>query len=67
MRSVSTRDIGEKALKEFWLDKLPPAIRTAIIGLNGNLDCLAERADLIRDTTASHDKSSMFTRLKMTV
>lgn len=62
MRSVPTNDIGEKALKEFWLQKLPPMIRTTVIGLDGNLDHLAERADLIMDATSNHDISSVSTR-----
>lgn len=58
MRSVPTNDISEKALKEFWL---PTTIRTAIIGLDGNFDYLAERADLIMDATSMCDISSMST------
>lgn len=60
MRSGPTDGIGEKALKEFWLQKLPPAIRTVVISLDGDLDSVAERADRIMDAT-SHDIASVST------
>jgi len=59
MRSGTTDGIGEKALKEFWLQKLPPAIRAVVISLEGNLDSVAERADRIMDATTSHDIASV--------
>jgi len=37
MRSVLPEGIGDAALKEFWLQKLPPAILTVISGLDGAL------------------------------
>lgn len=61
MRSGPTNGIGEKALKEFWLQKLPPAIRTVVISLDGDLDTVAERADRIMDATTTHDISSVST------
>lgn len=61
MRSGPTDGIGEKALKEFWLQKLPPAIRTVVISLDGDLDSVAERADRIMDATTSHDIASVST------
>lgn len=61
MRSGPTDGIGDKALKEFWLQKLPPAIRTVVISLDGDLDSVAERADRIMDATTGHDIASVST------
>uniref|UniRef100_A0A2S2P0I9 Uncharacterized protein n=1 Tax=Schizaphis graminum TaxID=13262 RepID=A0A2S2P0I9_SCHGA len=61
MRSRPTDGIGEKALREFWLQKLPPAIRTVVISLDGDLDSVAERSDRIMDATTSHKIASVST------
>jgi len=59
MRSVLPEGIGDAALKEFWLQKLPPAILTVISGLDGALDTLAERADRVMDANAGREVSAV--------
>jgi len=59
MRNVLPAGIGDAALKEFWLQKLPPAILTVISGLDGSLDSLAERADRVMDASASREISAV--------
>lgn len=59
MRSVLPEGIGDAALKEFWLQKLPPAILTVIAGLDGSLDSLAERADRVMDVSMAHDVAAV--------
>jgi len=55
MRSVLPEGIGDAALKEFWMQKLPPSILTVISGLDGPLDTLAERADRVMDASAGRE------------
>lgn len=59
MRGVLPEGIGDAALKEFWLQKLPPAILTVISGLDGSLDSLAERADRVMDASTSREISAV--------
>jgi len=61
MRSGPTDGFSEKALKEFWLQKLPPAIRAVVIGLDGDLNSVAERADRIMDATSPNDIAAVST------
>jgi len=50
MRNNMPSGIGEDALKEFWLQKLPSSV-TAISSLDGSLDSLASRADRVMDAS----------------
>ncbi|XP_022183099.1 uncharacterized protein LOC111042708 [Myzus persicae] len=43
--------IGEDALKEFWLQKLPSNVTAILVGLDASLDELATRADRILDVS----------------
>jgi len=61
MRSVLPDGIGDDTLKEFWLQKLPPAIRTVISGLDGSLESLAERADRVMNTNVGHNIAAVST------
>jgi len=61
MRSVLPDGTGNVALKEFWLQKLPPAIRTVISGLDGSLESLAESADRVMNANAGHDIAAVST------
>jgi len=49
MRDVYPDDMGDASLEQFWMQKLPPAVRTVIAGLSGSLDALAERADRVME------------------
>lgn len=55
LRAVLPDGIGDAALKEFWLQKLPQSVLTVISGLDGNLQQLAERADRIMDASQGHE------------
>jgi hypothetical protein len=52
MRSVMPAGIGEDALKEFWLQKLPSNVMAIISSLDGPLDFLATRADRVMEATS---------------
>jgi hypothetical protein len=52
MRSVMPAGIGEDALKEFWLQKLPSSVMAIISSLDGPLDSLATRADRVMEATS---------------
>ncbi|XP_050522372.1 uncharacterized protein LOC126894991 [Daktulosphaira vitifoliae] len=54
MRSLLPEGIGDAALKEFWLQKLPSAVLTVVAGLDGSLDELAERADRVMDVSSAN-------------
>lgn len=59
MRSVLP---GDAALKEFWLQKLPPTIAGIISGrLGGTLESLAECADRVADANAGRQVSTIAT------
>jgi len=49
MRDVYPDDMGDASLEQFWMQELPPAVRTVIAGLSGPLDALAERADRVME------------------
>lgn len=51
MRNNMPSSIGEDALKEFWLQKLPSNVTTIIASLDGPLDSLASRADRVMDAS----------------
>ncbi|XP_050063084.1 uncharacterized protein LOC126552429 [Aphis gossypii] len=51
MRSDVPPGIGEEALKEFWLQRLPSSVRVALVSLDASLDTLVSRADLIMDAS----------------
>ncbi|XP_050064386.1 uncharacterized protein LOC126553284 [Aphis gossypii] len=61
MRNGTADGISDKALKEFWLQKLPPAIRAVLICLDGDLDSVADFADRIMAATTGHDVASVST------
>jgi len=51
MRNNMPSGIGEDALKEFWLQKLPSSVTAIISSLDGSLDSLASRADRVMDAS----------------
>jgi len=51
MRSSMPPGIGEDALKEFWLQKLPPNVTAILAGLDAPVDELAVRADRILEVS----------------
>lgn len=51
MRNNMPSGIGEDALKEFWLQKLPSNVTAIISSLDGPLDSLAARADRVMDAS----------------
>lgn len=55
MRSILPDGIGEDALKQFWLQKLPPATSAIIVGQDGSLEDLAARADRVMEFGTSYD------------
>lgn len=60
MRAVLPDGIGDAALKEFWLQKLPQTILTVVSGMDGSLQELAERADRVMDASVGrHDISAV--------
>lgn len=61
MRSFLPDGIGDAALKEFWLQKLPPTILAIVSGLDGSLESLAERADRVADASAGRDIDAVST------
>lgn len=64
MRSVLPDGIGDVALKEFWLQKLPPTILAIVAGLDGPLELLTERADRVADVSDGHDIAAVTTSHK---
>ncbi|XP_050439905.1 uncharacterized protein LOC126847777 [Adelges cooleyi] len=52
MRSVMPAGIGEEALKEFWLQKLPSNVMAIIASLDAPLDSLASRADRVMEASS---------------
>lgn len=55
MRAVLPNTLGDTALKEFWLQKLPPNIRAIVSGLDGALSDVADRADRVMEASSSRD------------
>lgn len=55
MRSILPDGIGEDALKQFWLQKLPATTSAIIAGQDGSLEDLAERADRVMEAGPSFD------------
>lgn len=51
MRNSMPPGIGEDALKEFWLQKLPSNVTAILVSLDASLDELAARADRILDVS----------------
>jgi len=51
MRGSMPPGIGEDALQEFWLQKLPSNVTAILVGLDAPLDELAARADRILDVS----------------
>jgi len=51
MRNSMPPGIGEDALKEFWLQKLPSNVTAILVGLHAPLEELAARADRILDVS----------------
>ncbi|XP_025407576.1 uncharacterized protein LOC112681544 [Sipha flava] len=47
MRIALPAEIGEEALRQFWLQKLPASVLPVVAGLDGPLDMLATRADRV--------------------
>jgi len=52
MRSILPDGIGEDALKQFWLQKLPSTTSAIISGQDGTLEDLAARADRVMEATS---------------
>jgi len=55
MRSILPDGIGEDALKQFWLQKLPATTSAIIVGQDGSLEDLAARADRVMEAGTSFD------------
>jgi len=55
MRGNLPSGIGEEALKEFWMQRLPSSVRVVLISLDASLDSIAARADLIMDASNTLD------------
>jgi len=55
MRNILPDGIGEDALKQFWLQKLPSTTSAIISGQNGSLEDLAARADRVMEASSSFD------------
>lgn len=55
MRYIFPDSIGEDALKQFWLQKLPSTTAAIISGQDGSLEELAARADRVMETTSTYD------------
>lgn len=53
MRAEAPEGIGEAALREFWLLKLPTNVRTVVASLDHPLETLAVRADRVMEAYAS--------------
>jgi len=53
MRNAAPEDLGEAALKEFWLQKLPNNVLAIISSLDEPLDALAARADRVMEVCGS--------------
>ncbi|XP_022174682.1 uncharacterized protein LOC111036798 [Myzus persicae] len=51
MRSNLPPGIGEEALKEFWMQRLPSNVRVVLNSLDASLDSIAARADRIMDAS----------------
>ncbi|XP_050505411.1 uncharacterized protein LOC114326698 [Diabrotica virgifera virgifera] len=45
MQALATDSISTQVLKNFWLDRLPPSVRSVISVLDGDLEELAKKAD----------------------
>ena len=59
MRAILPEGIGEDALKEFWMQKLPAAVVTIVAGLDGPLDALAARADRVLEVSCPQNIDAM--------
>jgi len=55
MRAVLPNTLGDTALREFWLQKLPQNIRAIVSGLDGALADVADRADRVMEASSSRD------------
>lgn len=55
MHNILPDGIGEDALKQFWLQKLPPTTRAIISGQDGTLENLATRADRVMEANNTFD------------
>jgi len=55
MRYILPDSIGEDALKQFWLQKLPSTTAAIISGQDGALEELAARADRVMEATSTYD------------
>lgn len=53
MRNAAPQDLGEVALKEFWLQKLPTNVLAIISSMDETTDALAARADRIMEVCSS--------------
>ncbi|XP_050500880.1 uncharacterized protein LOC126880855 [Diabrotica virgifera virgifera] len=45
MQALATDSISTQVLKNFWLDRVPPSVRSVISVLDGDLEELAKKAD----------------------
>ncbi|XP_022179733.1 uncharacterized protein LOC111040222 [Myzus persicae] len=59
MREIYPDDMTDSSLLAFWLNKLPPPVRTVIAGLTGSVDFLAERADRVWEASQSNEISAI--------
>lgn len=55
MRYILPDSIGEDALKQFRLQKLPSTTAAIISGQDGSLEELAARADRVMEATSTYD------------